>query len=361
MDRDNPIRGRFQSLRRTVILAVGVPAVIVTTGAFYSLSGIHGGSYANAYALAGAHGVLLWWVYRLGGGRRIALLPMWLLFAVTSIAPMILGHAMGYGDMQTLAYRMVQSDETGRYPAEWKPLDRETVFPLWVGRVTGREGSGVGDYLRAQATIGWEGREKIAKGGMQQIQRAGLWGWFAWACHLALFFVAGAVAYFAALRKEQNLPVDKPVEQTPPLCIPAEAKPDTGGTAPADPPESGEWSHYEERSRTSVSFSYEPRGKHASLRDFFETQVRHSLRRQDSTFESTDVRNYLERVCVMREISYAELARFIRDHCQPVPGREVPRLPEQLVAAIQFRDDPNTKGVIWETERGYWRMGWSKE
>lgn len=344
--------------RWTLALVVGLPVAVLVTGAFYSLSGIHGGNYGAALALTLAHGALLWMVFRLGGGRRVGTAGLTMLLAVGSLGPPVVGHAIGYGDLQAIAYRMVQADTGGRYPAAWKRLDREALFPHWVGHLTGRAGGGAMGYLRARADVGWDGRERINRASTR-IERTGVWVWLAWAWHLVFFLVAVAVAYFAALRPPPTPAAAVPVRSAAPP-VRADASTDGGGLGPADRPQAGQWSHYEERDQVLVSFGYQPRAAYPTLRDFFEAQVRADFAPHGAAFAAVDLRNYLERVCVWTALSREELARFIDAHRGPTPTREVPRLPERVVAAFQFRDDPATQAVVWETEQGYWRMAWNQ-
>ncbi|MFH1632930.1 MAG: hypothetical protein ABIG63_02830 [Chloroflexota bacterium] len=340
-------------------LLVGVPCVVLATGAFYSLSGIHGGRYGINTALIVAQGVLLWVVFRLGGGKRISAMALWMLLITTAAGPLLVGHAMGYGDMHSLAYRLVQEDMSGRYPADWKQLGREELFPRWVGRVTGNEGGGVFGYLRAQAAIGWEGWERINKG-RTHIERTGLRVWFAWMWHLVFFFAAGAIAFFAAMRKA---PTVVTAGRSTARGIKPESMYDSiaeWGRGPADLPEAGVWSDWNEQQDIRVSFTYEPRTGYPTLQGFLEERVRRSFANVDSRYIESDIRNYLERVCLMKKISRMELLQFVSQYSGPVGRDHVPRIPENMKSAFICRDEPSIKDVIWETDKGYWAMSWSK-
>lgn len=158
-----------------------------------------------------------------------------------------------------------------------------------------------------------------------------------------------------------KIPIDGPVDEHPAMPSTPDVPTGTAGLALADPVAAGQWSDFEERSKTFVSFEYEPHGGHTSLMAFFEAFVRRAFPRQDAAYLETDVRNYLDRICAFKAISRGELAQFIREHHWPLAVRDVPQLPEQLLAAMQYRDDPNSKGVLWETERGYWLMSWNRD
>lgn len=351
-------RSNGHALKWLAALSVGVPIVIMATGALYSLSGIHGGHYGAAAVLALAHGGLLWLVYRLGGGRRVNRAAIWLLLAATSFGPLAVGHAIGYGDLRSLAYRMVQDDGAGRYPAGWKAMSREALFPHWVGQVTGTQGDGFSGYLRAQAAVGWQGRERINKA-QTLIERTGLWVWLAWSWHLVFFFLAGAVAYFAAAgppgKERGGNPAARPAPPTPTPGF------DEWGRGPADPKVAGTWSGCNEQQRTQVFFHYAPGSQFASLEGFYTDRVTRHLAPATGTPLDADVRNYRERVCTMRPITRLELMRLIDRHAGCVPRGEVPRIPEDLKSACICRDEPAVVEVIWDTGRGYWAMNWSRD
>jgi hypothetical protein len=344
-----------QRLRRLAALCIGVPSVILATGAFYSLAGIHGGHYGAMLALALAHGGLLWLVFRLGGGRRMSAAASGLLLAAVSVGPLVVGHSMGYGDLQSLAYRMVQEDTQDRYPREWKTLGREALFPRWVGQVTGREADGVAGYLRAQAAIGWEGPGRINKT-MRQIERTGFWVWLAWAWHLVFFAVAGAVAYFAA--------VGRPAAASPsrPTSTPATpAADEEWGRAPADPPAAGTWSGCNEQQRIHVFLGYAPGADFATLDAFFTDRVARCLPPAQGTRSETDVRNYLERVCVMTPITRQQLTQLVARYAGAIPQADVPRVPDPLKSAFLCRNEPDVVEIIWETGHGYWALSWTRD
>ena len=351
------------NLRWIIALLVGIPLVVLITGAFYSLSGIYGGNYGAAFILAAVHGVLLWGIFRLGGGKRISLGALCLLLAATSFGPPVVGHGIGYGNLQSLAYRQVQEDTTGRYPAGWKHLDRETLFSRWVGFVTGRQGGGLAGYLRAQAAIGWRDRERIQKS-TTQVERSGLKVWIAWIWHLVFFLLAGATAYFAAMRHapaasaavHEARMVQPAIIEAGMTAASSQSVPRAG---PEDLPAAASWSDYEDQNRIKVSYRYEPRSAFPSLFEFLAAGLREEVAAAGLRFIDVDVRNYLKRECALKVISRAELTRFISGHSGPTRRAQVPRVPQNLESALCCRDEPFSKLVVWETARGYWQMSWT--
>jgi hypothetical protein len=189
-------------LRWLLALVAGVPAVVLGTGAFYSLVGVRGGHHGKAIFLAAVHGLALWVVFRLARCERIPAALGVAALAVSSLGPVVVGHAMGYGDMKSLAHRLVREDTAGRYPGAWKTLDRDELFPRWVGSVTGTDGGGAWGYLRVQAEMGWEGWAGIKY--RVRVDRRGLWVWIAWLGHVVLLALAGTVAFLAARSTEAS-------------------------------------------------------------------------------------------------------------------------------------------------------------
>jgi len=340
-------RSVVERLRWIAALGAGVPAVVLLTGALYSDAGVRGGRYGQAILLALVHGLLLWVVFRLARAERVPRMVIGATLAVACLGPMTIGHAMGYGDLRSLAHTLVREDASGRYPAEWKRLDRDALFPKWVGAITGTEVGGIRGYLRAQAAIGWEGWVAIKY--RMHVERRGPWVWVAWAWHLALFLVASAVAFLAARR------------ESPAAGTVVEARP---APRPAPPPavpvrdDREMWSEVNEQQRTMASFYRQPRAAFPSLQDFFEARVRRSFARIDPEHREADVRSYLERVCVMQEVSRAELVGLIARHAS---WARPPRVPDDVRAVVLARDEPRVKEVVWETADDYWAMVWSRD
>jgi len=358
----------FRDLRLTVALMVGIPFVALVTGTFYSLSGIHGGHYGAAIFLAIAHGFMLWIIFRLGRCERLPAKLLWLTLIVGALGPVAIGHTLGYGDLQWRAYRLVQADTSGRYPPRWKGLGREELFPKWVGFVTGKEGGGVWGYLRAQSAIGWEGTE--GRSLKIHVVRTGVWSWVAWFCHLTLFLVAGAAAHITVDRgttRNRARVGDQLTDVSQPAAPALRSSGDQGvilekgakeiSGQPEDKNVISEWSNYSDQQDVLVSFRCEPRAAFPSLQEFFVHRVRQNLSQYEGKHNEADVRNYVERVCHMKDLSRNELVQFISRHSI---STQLPKVPEELRAAISCRDEAETKLTIWETDEAYWEMVWSK-
>jgi hypothetical protein len=133
------------------------------------------------------------------------------------------------------------------------------------------------------------------------------------------------------------------------------------GGGPEDLEKRGAWIDYDERQYVKVSYCYEPRANFFSLDEFFVAQVRRTFAHVDTKYRETDVRNYVERICVMKRMSRAELAQFLSRYGWVVMRWRAPKVPHNLKSAVLCRDEPSTKEVVWETERGYWTVAWHKE
>ncbi|MEW6302593.1 MAG: ankyrin repeat domain-containing protein [Verrucomicrobiota bacterium] len=191
-----------QALRRArwmLALLLGLPVVVLVTGALYSLSGVRAGHYGTAILLALFHGFLMWAVFRTGRCERANGYVILAAVVAGTLGPMLAGHAINYYDLKSYVRRTVQKDTEGRYPSDWKALDDDALFAKWVGQLTGREGGGVWGYLRSQAAIGWEGWE--GKRYRSRVVRTGGWVWFAWGMHGMFFLAASGLAFGAAVKE----------------------------------------------------------------------------------------------------------------------------------------------------------------
>lgn len=350
-------------LRWASAIAVGLPCIVLATGVVYSLSGIRGGNYGENVILAMAHGFLMWLVFRLGRCERMPAAAVWLALAIGCVGPVVIGHLLGYRDLQAYAYGLVQEDVSGRYPAPWKSLSQEELFPKWIGTLTGTESDGVWGYLRAQAAIGWEGWEGLKY--RTYVVRTGVWSWAAWFWHLILFTVSGTLAFLAAAKYLPAAAASKLATRaggttSGDLAV-AEQTVDGEGEGPEDLEAGAAWGEHDERQRVKVSYCYEPRDAFPSLHDFFEALVMRRFSHGAQEHVATDVHNYVERVCVMKEITRPELGQFISRYAWSSVGGRAPRVPQNLKSAILCRDEPTTKQAVWETDKGYWEIVWSRE
>jgi hypothetical protein len=120
------------------------------------------------------------------------------------------------------------------------------------------------------------------------------------------------------------------------------------------------WADVDDQQQTTVSYFWEPVAAHASLEAFFRERTRRHLARHSGPRLDADVRNYLERVCSMRELSRAELVEFVARHSGATVTDRVPTVPMTLTAALICRDEPTIRVVIWQAADRYWEMTWSR-
>jgi hypothetical protein len=345
------------NLRWIITLVAGLPCVVLFTGTLYSLSGVRGGRYGENILLAIVHGFLLWLVFRLARCERIPTSIVWLTLALGCLGPLAAGHVMGYGELKSFAYKLVQEDVSDRYPEEWKTFGKEELFPRWIGSVTGTEGGGIVGYFHAQAAIGWEGWEGRYR---PYVVRTGIWFWSAWFWHLIFFTVSGILAFLAARKFVPATSTGKPEKKTvKPISVEldrlAQVEPKEG-SGPEDLAKRAAWIEHDDQRNIQISYHYEPRTAFPALIDFFVFNVRQNLSHRDKKNIETDVRNYLERICVMKDISRSELVRFISSYAWSNIAGRVPKVPQNLKSAVLCRDEPSIKQVIWETDKGYWEV-----
>ncbi len=183
---------------------------------------------------------------------------------------------------------------------------------------------------------------------------------------MVLFTVSGTLAFLAAIkefpipRRSKSL---KTREGKPTPCdrdVLAEAV-ENEGDCPEDLEKRKDWEEYNDREYILVSYCYELQTSFPSLDDFFLAQVRRRFKHIDQKYRETDVHNYIQRVCVMKEIFRSELVRFISRYGRSFIGGNTPKVPKNLKSAILCRDEPSIKQVIWETDKGYWEITWSKK
>ena len=75
--------------------------------------------------------------------------------------------------------------------------------------------------------------------------------------------------------------------------------------------------NYKVKKRIMVPYHFESRIAFPSLLDFSEANVGNDLSRGDTRHLDADLRNCLERVFIMRDISRSESIRFIFSHSGP--------------------------------------------
>lgn len=115
------------------------------------------------------------------------------------LGPVVVGHIVHFGEVKRYTWRVVQNDESGAYPKEWKRLDADQVFPLYVEKITGKKSGGLWGCLRLTAHTGWEDYEFDRFRGSYRTSRTGIWIWITWFMHVLLLFMSVAAAAGAAL------------------------------------------------------------------------------------------------------------------------------------------------------------------
>jgi hypothetical protein len=133
---------------------------------------------------------------------------------------------------------MVQTNTDETFTSNWKNLDRDKVFDLYVESTTGNSFGGFFGYLSLMAHEGWSGFERAADIGSIYIERRGIWVWVTWGMHLVFLLVVTAMAMGATIpdkshRRHYFLPEKEP--EIIPDVPESNDKQRSQGNGPGDP------------------------------------------------------------------------------------------------------------------------------
>lgn len=200
---------------RPILAIIGLPPIVIFAGLVYSSAFIRSSHYGSYFLFCIVYGVSCYFLFLLSRCVRSSAI-FWLPFLIVAwIGPFALGHYYGYTNTKYIVWRMVQNDTDDIFSPNWKNLDRDIVFDLYVESTTGNSFGGFFGYLSLMAHEGWSGFERAADIGSIYIERRGIWVWVTWGMHLFFLLVATVMAMGATIpdksqRQHYFLPEKKP-------------------------------------------------------------------------------------------------------------------------------------------------------